>query len=161
MSKLWTNEFIAEMVADIDEREDVMERHGVTADVLALWVKDPLFQAAYKEMKKFWQSNSNIRERITQKSLAALEDSLVGLFSIANDGSANPTARLDAVAKLAKLAKADGGEARETGANGAGGPSVMISINLDRDHHIEKSVSSESIVATVDTVPINQADTTQ
>ena len=141
----WSNELIMELVAKIDEPKDILERHGCTPSQLKMWMKDPRFVNQFKEARTFWDSNTNMRGRIEQKALAALEDSLVSLFSLANSADTNPTARLDAVAKIAKLAKADGGEARADIKGGPGGPSVMISINLG-DQTVQKEITTDMVV---------------
>ena len=158
----WTNEFITELVANIDEPKNVMERHGVSVSDMKLWRDDQQFRSAYLEIKKFWDSNTNARDRIVQKSLAALEDSLLSLFAIANDSNGGSSARLDAIAKIAKLARADGGErANVAESGGLGGPAVKISINLGAGvAPIERVIAAEAIVSTqTDTVSLQEAIT--
>jgi hypothetical protein len=129
----FTNEMIFELVAKIDEPDDVIKRYGLETKDLQKLKKDPQFQLAYKEASKFWHGASNARERITQKSLAMLEDGLLALHGIASNAGLNPGQRLDALAQIAKLAKMDGGERvliSEGGAAGISGPSVQVTINL-------------------------------
>jgi hypothetical protein len=141
---MWSNELLMELVARIDEPEEILERHGATQADLKLWMCDPVFVHQYKENKAFWSSNTNMRGRIEQKALAALEDSLLGLFAIANNADTIASARLDAIAKIAKFAKADGGEKVTESKGGSGGPQVKISINLG-EQTIEKTITTDVV----------------
>jgi hypothetical protein len=161
---MWTNELIFELVAKIDDPKDVLARHDVTVAQLKVWKADPVFIQQFKEARAFWNSNSNTKERIVTKALAMLEDSLMGLFAIANSSGTATGARLEAVKQIAGLAKVDGGERAALAAEGAligggGGPSVVIQINLDKATHGGGSIEKEiNPVVTEGTQPITAAD---
>lgn len=130
------NQFIFELVAQIDDADAVLARYGVEKEEFVKLASDPQFQQQYREARKFWNSTSNVKERIAMKAAVALEDSLLTLFATANSPSAPHAARMDAIKQMSALARVDGGEraaiqAQQAGQGlGGGGPAVQISINL-------------------------------
>ena len=104
---------------------------------------NPLFRAAYKEAKQFWESDTNSKERIAVKAQVMVEDYLLDLGRIFTNPDNNLANRLEAFNKLMKLAKVDGGEPKQ---ESGGGSTQAINISID--------MGAEKVTATIDASPV-------
>jgi hypothetical protein len=123
----FSSQMVLELAAKIQEPADILARYGLSVEEFAVLRENPAFRAAYKEAKQFWESDSNVRERIATKAATMLEDALLDLHEIMTDRKMAVGSRLEAFKQIAVLAKVNGGE-QAAKAGGAGG---SINIHID------------------------------
>ena len=96
------NQLIADLVANLKPKKDVLKRYGLTEDDLVARTRNPEWQSRYRQMSAIWNSDQNLKERIRAKAAYLLEDSLVPLFRIIS-GSGTHAAKLQAIDQLTKI----------------------------------------------------------
>lgn len=119
------NQLIADLVANLRPRADVLRQYGLTESDVVARCRNPDWVNRYKELHALWNSNSNIRERIRAKAAYLLEDSLVPLFKIIS-GSGTQAAKLAAIEQLTKISTVAHVPKDEQPA----GPGRQITINI-------------------------------
>jgi hypothetical protein len=115
-----------EMAMAIHAPEEILERHGITADQYAVIVNNPFYSRVLDAETVAWQSAANTPERIKVEAAAMLELFLPELYArmVDREGST-----LTAVVEGGKfVAKIAGIGEREAG--GGSGQQFTISINL-------------------------------
>lgn len=120
-------QMILELASKLQPASEVLARHSVSPATFRIISKNPQFIAAYKEARQFWESDSNIKERIRTKAGYLVEDSIMTLYQMIHDDSQPGPSRLDAFWKLAKISKTSGEHEREDGSSTR---QVQVNINL-------------------------------
>lgn len=110
---------IWEVVANISPLPDILARYGLAQVDFAKKLRDPMFQAAYKEVRAAWASDLNVQQRIKLKAGLLLEDSLEDLMLIVKDQQMATQPKLDAIKQLGVLAQADGKNQKDGGGSGS------------------------------------------
>ena len=122
-------QMVMELAAGIQPAAQILARYEIDpVDFRTTISRDPQFRAAFAEAKRFWNSDTNSKERIAVKAQAMVEDSLIELYTLFHDAAKNPTARLEALKTMMKLARVDAGEPKDIPA--ASGRAVHIHINM-------------------------------
>jgi hypothetical protein len=98
-------------------------------------MKDPAFQRMVKQAQGEWNAADNAKNRIQLKAQIALEETILTLFSIANDQDAPAAARVTAIKEMKSLAGIKEDDT-PTGPS-TGLPQVLIYLNSDQDEPID------------------------
>jgi hypothetical protein len=96
------NQLIADLVANLKPKKDILARYGLNEADLVARSRNPEWQSRYRQMSAVWNSDQNLKERIRTKAAYLLEDSLVPLFRIIS-GSGTHAAKLQAIDQLMKI----------------------------------------------------------
>lgn len=96
---------IVDLVAGARPAKEILERHGLTDDMFRQKLKDPLFRTMYKEVKKAWNSDLNVHERIRFKSALLTEELLPTIFQIAQKETSGDSNKLEAFKQLSAQGK--------------------------------------------------------
>jgi replicative superfamily II helicase len=96
------NQLIADLVANLKPRTEILKRYGLTEADLVARARNPEWSSRFRQMHAVWNSDQNIKERIRTKAAYLLEDSLVPLFRIIA-GSGTHAAKLQAIDQLTKI----------------------------------------------------------
>jgi hypothetical protein len=136
-------QMVMELAAKIQPVPDILARYDIDpTEFRHKILPDPQFRAAFSEAKRFWNSDTNAKERIAIKAQAMVEDSLLELYTLFHDGAKNPTARIEALKTMMRLARVDAGEPKE--ATGATGRAVHIHIDMG-ERTIEREITGITI----------------
>jgi hypothetical protein len=96
------SQLIADLVANLRPKADILARYGLTENDLVARARNPEWASRYRQMHSTWNSDQNLKERIRTKAAYLLEDSLVPLFRIIA-GSGTHAAKLQAIDQLTKI----------------------------------------------------------
>jgi hypothetical protein len=96
---------IVDLIAAARPASEILERHNLTEDMLRQKLKNPMFRTMYKEVKKFWNSDMNVHERIRFKSAMLTEELLPTIFQIAQRDSTGDSNKLEAFKQLGGMGK--------------------------------------------------------
>ena len=135
-----------ELIAKLEPIQNVLIRHNLTEPELKKLLKEPAFKQQIKEAKQYWDSPSNLRERVQAKTGMLIEDSVMEMYTLIHDSDLNPAARLDAFKTLARMAnmedpqKKEVAQLRQTGEGASKDKRVMISINLGGEDSVHCEV---------------------
>lgn len=121
-----------ELAVGISAIPDILKRHGMTAPELKNKLRDPHFKNMVKEAKRTWLSDLTVKDRIRLKSQVLIEDNLLELHSIFNDGDNALPSRLDAFGKMAKLADVDSANSHSGGTGAGGGVHIQLNFGSRR-----------------------------
>lgn len=120
------SQLAVELASEISPIKEVLSRHGITPEQLRVKLTDTRFRQMLREARRVWNSDLSVKERIRVKSAVLVEDSLIRLYEIFNNGEVATPARLEAFKSMAKVAEVY--EPAKTGP--AMGERVAININL-------------------------------
>jgi hypothetical protein len=98
-------QLIWELTADITSKAQVLMRYGMTVADLRQKMRDPMFRGALSEARKLWNSDLNVKQRVSIKAGFIIEDSLIDLLKMIKDVNMPPAARLDAFKKVAEVSQ--------------------------------------------------------
>lgn len=119
-----------ELAAQLVPWRQVTARFGISDEQFRLLLAAPIFQKMVREAKAKWDSPMSVAERTRLKAQFALEQCLLPMHGIAQDGKTHPQQRLDAMKLLAGIAGMGKGEGPQP-ANG-----FQLTINLGENHQI-------------------------
>ena len=119
LNRLWA-QLAWDLVAGLEEREEVLEKYGIDEDSWDVLRVNPQFRGMVKEAKLQWNGEMNAERRIQAKSRVATEDSVQVLYIIAHDVEQPASARIEAVKQMARMAGTEKPEEHNKGGTGDG-----------------------------------------
>jgi hypothetical protein len=96
------NQLILDLVARLRTPAAILSHYGLTKEDLVARTRNPDWANRYREQVTFWNSDTNLRDRIRAKAAYLLEDSLMPLFKIVSSDKST-AAKLEAIEKLIKI----------------------------------------------------------
>lgn len=135
-----------ELIAGISPLGDIMRRHGLTFDDYDAKKRDPGFLALMDQLRKHWNSEMSVNDRVKLKAALLTEDSLLDVYAIIKNEDASAGQRLEAFGALAKAGEV-GAQKKEPGPTGAvakitinipGGPAVALDATPGRTFEMEE-----------------------
>jgi hypothetical protein len=92
-----------ELASELTPLPDILRNYNLTRTQLKSLLATQTFRDMFSEAKQIWRSGSNVRQRVRLKAALLAEDSLLEIFRVVHDATANTASRLQAFKQIADL----------------------------------------------------------